>query len=84
MYYAVKFKEKKRQLFLKTTSDGRQRARQKRMDEELQREKQNKLEEAKRLYVILPIWIFYEVLFDLYFFGTYKLKCVQVIKQSLM
>lgn len=43
------FKEKKRQLFLKTTSDGRQRARQKRMDEESQREKQNKLEEAKRL-----------------------------------
>lgn len=72
MCYAVKFKEKKRQLFLKTTSDGRQRARQKRMDEESQREKQNKLEEAKRLYVILPIWT--EVFFDVYSFATYKLK----------
>lgn len=42
-------KEKKRQLFLKTTSEGRQRAKQKRFEEELEREKQNKQDEEKRL-----------------------------------
>ncbi|XP_021749573.1 actin-related protein 5-like isoform X1 [Chenopodium quinoa] len=42
-------KEKKKQIFLKTTAEGRQRARQKRAEEELQREKQNQLEEEKRL-----------------------------------
>ncbi|XP_010690839.2 actin-related protein 5 isoform X1 [Beta vulgaris subsp. vulgaris] len=42
-------KEKKKQIFLKTTAEGRQRARQKRAEEELEREKQNQLEEEKRL-----------------------------------
>ncbi|KAJ8765961.1 hypothetical protein K2173_020477 [Erythroxylum novogranatense] len=42
-------KEKRRQLFLKTTSDGRQRAKQKRYEEELERERKNQLDEAKRL-----------------------------------
>ncbi|XP_043816927.1 actin-related protein 5 isoform X2 [Manihot esculenta] len=42
-------KEKKRQLFLKTTSDGRQRAKQKRQEEELERERRNQLDEEKRL-----------------------------------
>ncbi|KAL8170538.1 hypothetical protein V2J09_022342 [Rumex salicifolius] len=42
-------KEKKKQIFLKTTADGRQRAKQKRYEEELQREKQNQLDEEKRL-----------------------------------
>ncbi|XP_052186914.1 actin-related protein 5 isoform X2 [Diospyros lotus] len=42
-------KEKKRQLFLKTTSEGRQRAKQKRFEEELERERQNKQDEEKRL-----------------------------------
>ncbi|XP_021855461.1 actin-related protein 5 isoform X2 [Spinacia oleracea] len=42
-------KEKKKQIFLKTTAEGRQRARQKRAEEELQREKHNQLEEEKRL-----------------------------------
>lgn len=42
-------KEKKKQIFLKATTEGRQRARQKRMEEELLREKQNQLEEEKRL-----------------------------------
>ncbi|XP_015876828.2 actin-related protein 5 isoform X1 [Ziziphus jujuba] len=42
-------KEKKRQLFLKTTSEGRQRARQKRHEEELERERRNQLDEVKRL-----------------------------------
>ncbi|KAG9454653.1 hypothetical protein H6P81_007557 [Aristolochia fimbriata] len=42
-------KEKRKQQFLKTTSEGRQRAKQKRFEEELQREKQNQLDEEKRL-----------------------------------
>ncbi|KAK9283268.1 hypothetical protein L1049_011504 [Liquidambar formosana] len=42
-------KEKKRQLFLKTTSEGRQRAKQKRFEEELERERQNQQDEEKRL-----------------------------------
>ncbi|KAK9154325.1 hypothetical protein Sjap_001805 [Stephania japonica] len=42
-------KEKKRQLFLKTTSEGRQRAKQKKFEEELERERQNQQDEEKRL-----------------------------------
>nr|XP_043618086.1 actin-related protein 5 [Erigeron canadensis] len=42
-------KEKKRQLFLKTTSEGRQKAKQKRFEEELEREKRNKEDEQRRL-----------------------------------
>ncbi|XP_043718303.1 actin-related protein 5 isoform X1 [Telopea speciosissima] len=42
-------KEKKKQLFLKTTSEGRQRAKQKRFEEEQQRERQNQQDEEKRL-----------------------------------
>ncbi|KAA8539478.1 hypothetical protein F0562_026170 [Nyssa sinensis] len=42
-------KEKRKQLFLKTTSEGRQRAKQKRFEEELERERQNKQDEEKRL-----------------------------------
>ncbi|KAJ9545576.1 hypothetical protein OSB04_025283 [Centaurea solstitialis] len=42
-------KEKKRQLFLKTTSEGRQRAKQKRFEEELERERRNKEDEQRRL-----------------------------------
>lgn len=45
-------KEKRRQLFLKTTSEGRQRAKQKRHEEELEREKRNQQDEVKRLYVL--------------------------------
>ncbi|XP_021813863.1 actin-related protein 5 isoform X1 [Prunus avium] len=42
-------KEKKRQLFLKTTSEGRQRAKQKRYEEELERGRRNQQDEQKRL-----------------------------------
>ncbi|OUZ99281.1 Actin-related protein [Macleaya cordata] len=42
-------KEKRRQLFLKTTSEGRQRAKQKRFEEELERERKNQQDEEKRL-----------------------------------
>ncbi|KAG0487814.1 hypothetical protein HPP92_006625 [Vanilla planifolia] len=42
-------KEKKKQIFLKTTSEGRLRAKQKRFEEELLREKQNQQDEEKRL-----------------------------------
>ncbi|XP_059628111.1 actin-related protein 5 isoform X2 [Cornus florida] len=42
-------KEKRKQLFLKTTSEGRQRAKQKRFEEELERERLNKQDEEKRL-----------------------------------
>ncbi|KAJ6432636.1 hypothetical protein OIU84_019804 [Salix udensis] len=42
-------REKRRQMFLKTTSDGRQRAKQKRVEEDLERERKNQLDEKKRL-----------------------------------
>ncbi|KAL0918074.1 hypothetical protein M5K25_010062 [Dendrobium thyrsiflorum] len=42
-------KEKKKQIFLKTTSEGRLRAKQKKFNEELLREKQNQEDEEKRL-----------------------------------
>ncbi|KAI5670650.1 hypothetical protein M9H77_11014 [Catharanthus roseus] len=42
-------KEKRKQLFLKSTTEARQRAKQKRLEEELERERQMKLEEEKRL-----------------------------------
>lgn len=42
-------KEKKKQIFLKTTSEGRLRAKQKKFEEELQREKRNQQDEEKRL-----------------------------------
>ncbi|XP_027163854.1 actin-related protein 5 isoform X1 [Coffea eugenioides] len=42
-------KEKRKQLFLKSTTEARQRAKQKRIEEELEREKQMKMEEEKRL-----------------------------------
>lgn len=42
-------KEKRRQVFLKSTNEARQRAKQKRFEEELERERQMKLEEEKRL-----------------------------------
>ncbi|KAG2730314.1 hypothetical protein I3760_01G286200 [Carya illinoinensis] len=43
-------KEKRRQLFLKTTSEGRQRAKQKRSESELERERKNQQDEENRLY----------------------------------
>lgn len=42
-------KEKRRQIFLKTTTEGRQRAKQKRVEEELEQEKKNQEEEERRL-----------------------------------
>ncbi|XP_042378950.1 actin-related protein 5-like isoform X1 [Zingiber officinale] len=42
-------KEKKKQIFLKTTSEGRLLAKQKRLEEESIRERQNQLDEEKRL-----------------------------------
>ncbi|KAM7270723.1 hypothetical protein ACFE04_029937 [Oxalis oulophora] len=42
-------KEKRRQLFLKTTTEGRLRAKQKKCEEELEREKKNQLEEERRV-----------------------------------
>ncbi|XP_057978938.1 actin-related protein 5 isoform X2 [Malania oleifera] len=42
-------KEKRKQLFLKTTSEGRLRAKQKRFEEELERERQNQQDEERRL-----------------------------------
>ncbi|RID63888.1 hypothetical protein BRARA_E02853 [Brassica rapa] len=41
-------KDKKKQLFLKTTTEGRLRARQKRNEEELEKERRNQLEEERR------------------------------------
>lgn len=49
--FFYQLKEKRKQAFLKTASDGRQRAKQKRFEEEMQRERQNQLDEEKRLYV---------------------------------
>ncbi|KAB5538795.1 hypothetical protein DKX38_016328 [Salix brachista] len=45
----IELREKRRQMFLKTTSDGRQRAKQKRVEEDLERERKNQLDEKKRL-----------------------------------
>ncbi|KAK8552825.1 hypothetical protein V6N12_041399 [Hibiscus sabdariffa] len=49
MLTAEQLKEKKRQIFLKTTTEGRQRAKQKRVEEELEREKKNREDEERRL-----------------------------------
>ncbi|XP_062092652.1 actin-related protein 5 isoform X2 [Humulus lupulus] len=46
---AEQVKDKRKQLFLKTTSEGRQRAKQKRHEEELERERRNQEDEVKRL-----------------------------------
>nr|XP_016496078.1 PREDICTED: actin-related protein 5-like isoform X1 [Nicotiana tabacum] len=46
---AEQLKEKRRQVFLKSTTEARQRAKQKRLEEELEKEKEKKLEEQKRL-----------------------------------
>lgn len=43
------FIEKKRQVFLKSTSEGRQRAKQKRFEEEQERERKNQQDEERRL-----------------------------------
>ncbi|XP_020524009.1 actin-related protein 5 isoform X2 [Amborella trichopoda] len=42
-------KQKKRQIFIKTTSEGKLRAKQKKQEEELERERQNQQDEEKRL-----------------------------------
>ncbi|GMI90297.1 ACTIN-RELATED PROTEIN 5, actin-related protein 5 [Hibiscus trionum] len=49
MLTAEQLKEKKRQIFLKTTTEGRQRAKQKRVEEELEREKKIREDEERRL-----------------------------------
>ncbi|GLJ40957.1 hypothetical protein SUGI_0847740 [Cryptomeria japonica] len=49
MLTSEQIKEKKRQLFLKTTSEGRAKAKQKRQEEELQRERENQQDEERRL-----------------------------------
>ncbi|XP_055831460.1 actin-related protein 5 isoform X1 [Solanum dulcamara] len=46
---AEQLKEKRRQVFLKSTTEARQRAKQKRLEEELEKEKEKILEEQKRL-----------------------------------
>lgn len=49
MLTSEQLKEKKKQVFLKTTSEGRLRAKQKKFEEELLREKQNQQDEEKRI-----------------------------------
>ncbi|KAL5567542.1 hypothetical protein UlMin_024117 [Ulmus minor] len=49
MLTAEQVKEKRKQLFLKTTSEGRQRAKQKRHAEELERERRNQEDKLRRL-----------------------------------
>lgn len=49
---------KKRQVFLKSTSEGRQRAKQKRHEEELERERRNQQDEQRRSYVLDLIMFF--------------------------
>lgn len=48
-YVLVQLKEKRRQTFLKTTTEGRQRAKQKRIEEELERERKIQEDEERRL-----------------------------------
>ncbi|XP_018814484.1 actin-related protein 5-like isoform X2 [Juglans regia] len=50
MLTTEQLKEKRRQLFLKTTSEGRQRAKQKRSESELELERKNQQDEENRLY----------------------------------
>jgi actin-related protein 5 len=45
----AQLKEKKKQQFLKITTEGRIRAKQKRQEEDLQREREQQLEEERRL-----------------------------------
>ncbi|KAL5986970.1 Actin-related protein 5 [Asimina triloba] len=47
--FIFQLKEKRKQMFLKTSSEGRQRAKQKRFEEELERERQTLQDEEKRL-----------------------------------
>ncbi|XP_031260599.1 actin-related protein 5 [Pistacia vera] len=49
MLTSEQLKEKRRQIFLKTTTEGRQRAKQKRVDEGLERERKNQEDEERRL-----------------------------------
>eukprot|EP01018_Ginkgo_biloba_P033632 Gb_39904 [translate_table: standard] len=49
MLTSEQLKDKKKQLFLKTTSEGRARAKQKRQEEEMQRERENQQDEERRL-----------------------------------
>eukprot|EP00249_Psilotum_nudum_P017779 c26484_g1_i2 orf=45-2201(+) len=49
MLTVEQLKEKKKQLFLKSTSEGRARAKQRRHEEELQRGREHQLEEERRL-----------------------------------
>ncbi|XP_030469755.1 actin-related protein 5 isoform X2 [Syzygium oleosum] len=49
MLSSEQLKEKRRLNFLKTTTEGRQRAKQKRMEEELERERKNREDEERRL-----------------------------------
>ncbi|KAE8682073.1 Actin-related protein 5 [Hibiscus syriacus] len=49
MLTSEQLKEKKRQIFLKTTTEGRQRAKQKRVEEELERERKTREDEEQRL-----------------------------------
>ncbi|XP_040993485.1 actin-related protein 5 isoform X1 [Juglans microcarpa x Juglans regia] len=50
MLTTEQLKEKRRQLFIKTTSEGRQRAKQKRSESELEWERKNQQDEENRLY----------------------------------
>lgn len=44
-------KQKRKQLFIKSTSEARQQRKQKQIEEELERERKRQLEEEKRRYV---------------------------------
>lgn len=56
-------------MFLKTTSEGRQRAKQKRHEEELEREKRNQQDEKKRLYVLTHDFLFWQRKTKLIYYG---------------
>ncbi|KAI4372976.1 hypothetical protein MLD38_011152 [Melastoma candidum] len=49
MLTAEQLKEKRRQIFIKTSAEGRQRAKQRRLEAELERERRNQEDEERRL-----------------------------------
>ncbi|CAL0334844.1 unnamed protein product [Lupinus luteus] len=68
--------EKKKQLSLKSMFEGRQQLKQKRHEEELERERNQKLEEEKRLYVSSVHAVFYFKLFCCLFMSIKELSII--------
>ena len=58
-------------MFLKTTTEGRQRAKQKSIEEKLLRDRQNELDEEKRLYVFM-------------IYNIFSYRCIEFFMEAFM